>query len=133
MNPDLPECLCGKGTHLEDGKCVPNKNRNDGSTSTSSSSSTTITINAAEAYNCKLDGSADGIQQKFNSIKYQACGLYPNGQLAYTDGFATGCTQVGNSEQLCQAFVHSSILNMKSQPTQIAIQPAQLPVQSTIK
>ena len=99
----------------------------------SPSANVTINTNPAEAYSCRLDGSADGIQQKFDAANYQACTIYVNGQDAYTDGFVTGCTQVGNSEQLCQAFVHSSILNTKSQPTKIAIQPAQLPVRTTTK
>jgi hypothetical protein len=111
---------CGKGTHLEKGICVRDKGNGD-----SSSSSTTITINAAEVYSCRIDGSSDGIQQEFNSIKYQACGLYPNGHLAYSDGFITGCTQAGNTQVICQALVDSSILNTKIQPTQTAhaIQP----------
>ena len=99
----------------------------------SPSASVTINTNPAEAYSCRLEGSADGIHQKFDAANYQECTIYVNGQDAYTDGFVTGCTQVGNSEQLCQAFVHSSILNTKSQPTKIAIQPAQLPVRTTTK
>ena len=126
-NPDLDECLpskCGPGTHLENGICV----RDKGNAGSSSSSSTTITINAAEIYSCRLDGSSDGIQQKFNSIKYQACGLYPNGQLAYSDGFVMGCTQIGNTNLICQSLVNSSILNAKIQPTQTTqtVQAAQL-------
>jgi hypothetical protein len=100
------------------------------SSSSSSSSKTTIINpnadpNAAEVSSCRLDGNAHGIQQKFDSIKYQACGLYPNGQIAYTDGFVVGCTQVGNTQQLCQAFV---VMNI--QPTQTATQPN---IQSTIQ
>ena len=76
---------------------------------------------------CRLDGNADGIQQKFDSIKYRACGLYPNGQIAYTDGFVMGCTQVGNTQQLCQAFVV-----MNTQQTQTVAQPQTQPItQST--
>ena len=78
-----------------------------GSSSSSSSSSASATANVigAEVSSCRLDGNAHGMQQKFDSIKYRACGLYPNGQIAYTDGFVMGCTQVGNTQQLCQAFV----------------------------
>ena len=86
----------------------------------------TATKNAADE-SCRLYGNADGIQQKFDSIKYQACGLYPNGQKAYSDGFNIGCTQVGNTQMICQALVDSSILNTQTQPTQTqpmqAIQP----------
>jgi hypothetical protein len=35
--------------------------------------------NAADVSNTKLNGSANGIQQKFDTAKYQACGLYANG------------------------------------------------------
>jgi hypothetical protein len=101
--------------------------------SPSASASATATAVTTEESSCRLDGSADGIVQKFDLIKYQACGLYTNGQLAYSDGFVVGCTQIGNTQLICQALVDSSILNMKSQPTQIAIQPAQLPTQITTK
>jgi hypothetical protein len=136
LYPDLPECIpCGRGTHLDDGECVRDKdNGGSSSSSSSSSSSTTVNLIGAEVSSCKLDGNSHGIQQKFDSIKYQACGLYPNGQIAYTDGFVMGCTQVGNTQQLCQAFVimntqHTQTAatqpNMQStiQPTQ-AIQPS---------
>ena len=56
------------------------------------SASATATAVTTEESSCRLYGSTDGIQQKFNSIKYQACGLYPNGQKAYSDGFVMGCT-----------------------------------------
>ena len=79
----------------------------------SPSASVTINTNPAEAYSCRLEGSADGIHQKFDAANYQECTIYVNGQDAYTDGFVTGCPQVGNSEQLCQAFVHSSITKYK--------------------
>jgi hypothetical protein len=78
--------------------------------------------NAADISNCKLNGSEDGIQQRFNLVRYQACGLYPNGQIAYGDGFIRGCTQVGNTQQLCQAFVV-----MNTQQTQIGAQPQTQP------
>ncbi len=43
------------------------------------SASATATANAAEESSCRLDGSANGIQQMFDTAKYQTCGLYPNG------------------------------------------------------
>ena len=73
--------------------------------SASASATATATAHAAEVSSCRLDGNAHGMHQKFDSIKYRVCGLYPNGQIAYTDGFVMGCTQVGNTQQLCQAFV----------------------------
>jgi hypothetical protein len=91
---------------------------------------------AAEVSRCKLEGSSDGILQKFDSVKYQACRLYVDGQKAYFDGFIIGCTQIGNTQPICQALVDSSILNTKvqttpetlteatSQSTQQGIQPA---------
>jgi hypothetical protein len=105
---------CGPGTHLEHGQCVPNK-RGGSSSSSSSSSTATVNLIGAEVSSCRLDGNAHGIQQRFNPVRYQACGLYPNAQLAYTDGFIMGCTQVGNTQQPCQAFV-----TMNTQPTQAA-------------
>jgi hypothetical protein len=129
--PPPPPIKCGKGTHLENGECIRNKDSGGSSSSGSSSSSSssaiaTATVIGTEVSNCRLDGSSDGIQQKFNSIKYQACGFYPNGHLAYSDGFITGCTQVGNTQVICQSLVDSSILNTKIQPTQTAqtIQPS---------
>jgi hypothetical protein len=65
--------------------------------------------NAADVSNCKLDGSTNGIQQKFDTPKYLACGLYTNGQKAYSDGFVMGCTQIGNTQLVCQALVDSRI------------------------
>ena len=76
----------------------------------------------AEVSSCRLDGSTNGIQQMFDTAKYQACGLYPNGQKAYSDGFVMGCTQVGNTQQLCQAFVV-----MNTQQIQTALQPQTQP------
>jgi len=87
------------------------------------------TSTSIEESSCRLDGSADGIQQTFDSIKYQACGLYTNGQKAYSDGFIMGCTQVGNTQLICQALVDSSILNAKTQLMQTSIPPP--PTQST--
>ena len=97
----------------------------------SASATATKTANIAEESNCRLDGSADGIQQKFDSIKYQACGLYTNAQKAYSDGFVSGCTQIGNTQLICQSLVDSSILNTKTQPTQATIQPMQTQTQLT--
>jgi hypothetical protein len=137
-DPKKQQCIiCGRGTHLENGKCVPNKNNGGSSRSSSSSSSSsatataTATATAAEVSSCRLDGSTHGIQQKFDTAKYQACGLYPNGQKAYTDGFVVGCTQVGNTQLICQALVDSSILNMRTQPTQTPTQPPQTPQTQT--
>jgi hypothetical protein len=117
-----PPIKCGKGTTLENGVCIRIKGNGGGSSSSSSSSSSSASATAnvigAEVSSCRLDGNAHGIQQKFDIAKYRACGLYPNGQIAYTDGYVLGCTQVGNTQQLCQAFV---VLN--TQPTQTATQP----------
>jgi hypothetical protein len=125
--------VCGKDTHWKNGKCVANKSSgsSSGSSSSSSSSSSTTTItNAAETSNCRLDGNAHGIQQKFDSIKYQACGLYPTGQVAYTDGFVMGCTQVGNTQQLCQAFVIMNTQQTQTAATQPNIQSTTQPTQA---
>jgi hypothetical protein len=85
----------------------------------------TANANAVDVSNCRLDGSANGIEQKFDTPKYLACGLYTDGQKAYSDGFVVGCTQIGNTQLVCQALVDSSILNTKTQPTQTATQPTQ--------
>jgi hypothetical protein len=94
------------------------------SSSASASASATANANAiaAEVSHCKLDGNTNGIQQKFDTARYQVCGFYANGPKAYSDGFVVGCIQVGNTQQLCQAFVDSSILNTKTQPTQLPTQ-----------
>jgi hypothetical protein len=116
---------CGPGTHLENGICVRDKNGNGGSSSSSSATATANVI-AAEVSSCKLDGNAYGIQQKFDSIKYQACGLYANGQKAYSDGFIAGCTQAGNTQLMCLSFVELNTSTQLTQPqTQSAIQPPQ--------
>jgi hypothetical protein len=91
----------------------------------SASATATATVNTAEISNCRLDGSVHGIQQKFDSIKYRACGLYPNGQIAYTDGFVVGCTQAGNTQQLCQAFVIMNTQQTQTKTTQSTTQPTQ--------
>ena len=72
---------------------------------------------AADASNCKLDGSADGIQQKFDAAKYQACKLHTNNDKIYYDGFVAGCMNVGNTKLICQTVADSSILNMNTQST----------------
>lgn len=69
---------------------------------------------AADASNCKLDGSADGIQQKFDTAKYQACMLHTKNDKIYYDGFVAGCMNVGNTKLICQTVADSSILNMKT-------------------
>jgi hypothetical protein len=124
--------VCGKGTYWDNGKCVAIKRGGGGggsgsSSSSSSSASATAAANviAAEVSSCELDGKAHGIQQKFDSIKYQTCGSYPNAQLAYSNGFITGCMQVGNTQQLCQAFVNMNIQPQTQLPTQTTTQPPQ--------
>ena len=91
------------------------------------SATATANANAVDVSNCRLDGSANGIQQKFDTPKYLACGLYADGQKAYSDGFVVGCTQIGNTHLICQSLIDSSILNTKTQPTQTqtATQPTQ--------
>ena len=94
------------------------------------SATATANANAVDVSNCRLDGSANGIQQKFDTPKYLACGLYADGQKAYSDGFVVGCTQICNTQLVCQALVDSSILNTKTQPTQTATQPTQTQTQT---
>jgi hypothetical protein len=72
---------------------------------------------AADISNCKLDGSADGIQQKFDTAKYQACQLHTNNDKVYYDGFITGCMQLGNTKLICEAVADSNILKIKTQST----------------
>ncbi|MGH9910845.1 MAG: hypothetical protein ACRD4W_00200 [Nitrososphaeraceae archaeon] len=97
------------------------------------SGSTTASTTITEVASCKLDGGADGILQKFDTAKYHACGLYVEGQKAYSDGFVAGCTQVGNTQLICQSFVDSNIINTNIQttqtPTQVATQPTQQGIQ----
>jgi hypothetical protein len=45
--------------------------------------------------------------------------------MAYTDGFVVGCTEVGNTQQLCQAFVI-----MNTQHTQTAATQPNMPTQA---
>lgn len=126
---------CNDGTNKvdwRDCKDATEKNvNNDDDDNTKTFQTTTTTSNSAEESSCRLDGSADGIQQAFDSIKYQACGLYTNGQKAYSPGFITGCTQVGNTQLICQALVDSSILNAKIQPTQTQTPTVTQPTQTT--
>jgi hypothetical protein len=91
--------------------------------------SATTSATSSEVSSCRLDGSADGILQKFDTAKYQACGLYVEGQKAYSDGFVIGCTQVGNTQLICQSFVDSSILNTNIPSTQTPLQAATQPTQ----
>jgi hypothetical protein len=44
--------------------------------SATTSASATTTAISAEVSSCRLDGSADGILQKFDTSKYETCGLY---------------------------------------------------------
>ena len=129
--PDMPFYMVCEGItkhHNTEGKTkiVHKTTVIQGSSAIATATSTKDT-NAADVSNCKLDGSADGILQKFDSIKYQACGLFTNAQKAYSDGFLMGCTQVGNTQLICQALADTSELNMKTQltQTQTAIQPTQ--------
>jgi hypothetical protein len=85
--------------------------------SASATASATANADVVDVSNCRLDGSANGIQQKFDAAKYLACGLFADGQKAYSDGFVVGYTQIGNTQLVCQALVDSSILNTKTQPT----------------
>ena len=57
-----------------------------------------------------------------------------NAQKAYSDGFVMGCTQIGNTQLICQALADTSELNMKTQltQTQTAIQPTQAIQPATI-
>lgn len=128
---------CNDGTNKVDWRdckdaTEKNVNNDDDDDSTKTFQTTMTTSNSAEESSCRLDGSADGIQQAFDSIKYQACGLYTNGQKAYSDGFITGCTQVGNTQLICQALVDSSILNAEIQPTQTQTQTVTQPTQTIL-
>jgi hypothetical protein len=89
------------------------------------SASSTAAANEADISNCKLDGSADGIQQKFDTAKYQACKLHTNNDKIYYDGFVTGCMNVGNTKLICETVADSNILNIKTQPTQTQTTEAQ--------
>ncbi len=103
-------CLENRGAdecnHKEKTKIVHKTTVIQGSSATATANAN---ANAADVSNCKLDGSTNGIQQKFDTPKYLACGLYTNGQKAYSDGFVMGCTQIGNTQLVCQALVDSSI------------------------
>jgi hypothetical protein len=120
------------------GQTPPNR----GGVGSSSTFSTTIVNPAAppttttvtpEVSNCRVDGNANGFQQQFDTAKFSACGLYPTGQTAYSEGFIEGCTQAGNTQQMCTAFMQLNTgaqsttqtqPQTTTQPTQ-AIQPTQ--------
>jgi hypothetical protein len=91
----------------------------------SASAASTVTANEADISNCKLDGSTDGIQQKFNPVRYQACGLYTYADKAYYDGFVAGCMQVGNTKLICETVANSNIVTPSPTQTQITNQPTQ--------
>lgn len=80
-----------------------------------------------EVSNCKIDGNANGIQQQFDTAKFSAYGLYPTGQTAYSDGFIAGCTQAGNTQQMCTAFIQLNTGAQSTTQTQLPIttQPTQ--------
>jgi hypothetical protein len=80
---------------------------------------TPTTASAADESNCKLDGSADGIQQKFDTAKYQACKLHTNNDRIYYGGFVTGCMQVWNTKLICETVADSRILNLGTQLAQV--------------
>ena len=40
--------------------------------------------------------------EKFDSVRYQACGLYTNADKAYYDGFIAGYMHVGNMKLICE-------------------------------
>lgn len=50
--------------------------------SAAASATATASTTAAEVSGYRVDGGADGILQKFDPVKYQACRLYANGQKA---------------------------------------------------
>jgi hypothetical protein len=110
---------CNDGTQKTDWRdckdATKKNNDNNDDDSTKSIQSTVTASKSVEEASCRLIGSTDGIQQKFDSIKFQSCGLYLNGQKAYSDGFISGCAQGGNTQVICQALVDSSILNAKTQ------------------
>ena len=91
--PEDPYCMqkCPPGFHFHRGLCIEDQDDNakkviqkttviQSATATATANANT---NAADVSNCKLNGSADGIQQKFNPVTYQACGLYTAAHKAY--------------------------------------------------
>jgi hypothetical protein len=133
--PEDPDCIpkCPPEFHFYRGLCIENSDDDDNNGG--SSSKTTIILPSAttvEVSSCRLDGNAHGMQQKFDIDKYRACGLYPNGQIAYTDGFVVGCTQVGNTQQLCQAFVVMNTQQTQTAATQPITQSATQPTQTQL-
>jgi hypothetical protein len=93
----------------------------------SASAAATVPVNEADISNCKLDGSTDGIQQKFIPVRYRACGLYTNADKAYYDGFIAGCVQAGNTKLICETVANSNIVEP---PTQTNMQTASPPIQA---
>jgi hypothetical protein len=115
-NPPDPTNGCNDGRDPVNGVCPPpdpNPTSTPSNGGSGSTLSTTIINPAAptttnvdpEVSNCRLDGNANGIQQQFDTARYSACGLHPTGQTAYTEGFTAGCTQAGNTPQMCTAFI----------------------------
>ena len=153
-NPLLNECHENDPTYIEKIKacndlpfymsCESQKKKGDDKhdgktnviqkTTVVQSASSTAAANPTDVSNCKLDGSADGIQQIFDTTKYQACKLHTYNDKIYYDGFVTGCMQVGNTKLICEAVANSNILNINTQipqtlaatisQTSQAIQPA---------
>jgi hypothetical protein len=119
---------CNDGTNKVDWrncKDATEKNDNNNDDSTKSIQTTMTTSNSVEEASCRLDGSADGIQQKFNQVRYQACGLYTYADKAYYDGFVAGCMNVGNTKLICETVANGNIVapQTTTQSPQ-AIQPA---------
>jgi hypothetical protein len=74
QNTDLYPCNDGTSkVDWRDCKDATIKNSNNDDDSTKTIQTTTTISNSAEESSCRLDGTADGIQHKFDSIKYQAC------------------------------------------------------------
>ena len=131
--PDVPFYMT---CHEPDEKKNDNDNDNDKkviqkttviqSATATANANANANTNAADVSNCKLNGSADGIQQKFNSVRYQACGLYTSAEKAYYDGFVAGCMQVGNTKLICETVANSNIVAPPAQ-TQTATQPQTQP------
>ena len=68
----------------------------------------------ADVSTCKLDGNTDGIQQIFDTAKYQACKLHTHNDKIYYDGFVTGSMQ----NYICETVANSNILNINTQNPQ---------------
>jgi hypothetical protein len=117
---------------------TPTTPTNRGGGGSSSTFSTTI-VNPAtppttaavspEVSSCRVDGNANGFQQQFDTAKYSACGLYPTGQTAYTEGFTEGCMEAGNTNQMCSAFIQLNT-GAQSTPTQTQAPTTTQPTQA---